>query len=663
MDRHVRLDPTVGQTAWIGMLCFIDSSRLVLHFSGLNLNYDFFLLSGDTFTDCFAPKHSCCLYSLCKYISTVANMARNGCSLRDSEIDREFVVSSDDSSDLSSVSDINSDCGDILLNDVEGNSDGESDSVDDPEPAAGNETARRRAQTTVRTPPPWSRTINYIEPSPIYSEYGPCHSLLTGSDCLDYFSLLLGGDSFFENIAKFTNENAAEKQRITNKPDRHWTPVSVEEIKAFIGVEIYMGIYDLPQIDDYFIGDFIKCPIVQQSMTLRRYKKINQYLCISDPTHIQRPGSDNYDILYKVRPVLKIIDTFRDFFKPGKDISVDEAMIGFKGRFCLKQYMPKKPTKWGIKIWASACSKSGYFLFGKVYLGKKEERNNTLLLGEQVVMDVVEPYLYKNHHIYYDNFFTSFQLANLLLQRDTYSCGTVRVNRFGWPAEFKKPKTLKLNRGDSASMQSGQVVATVWRDNREVSFLSTNANPNVISQIDRKTGKGNETIQIDCPQVVSQYTKNMGGVDRADQFRSYYSFGRPSKKWWKYLFHFVINTAIVNSFIIYKLTNLPSINKHGSTQLQFRKSLTEQLIGNFSSRKRLGRKRSLPVGIISPKSQHVLEKRSYTTVCVVCRENGRKTKSGNAIRSYFICKQCDTSFCKHPCFLTYHQSKGVEISQ
>jgi hypothetical protein len=37
-------------------------------------------------------------------------------------------------------------------------------------------------------------------------------------------------------------------------------------------------------------------------------------------------------------------------FTPHKDLSVDEAMIAFNGRLAWKQYMPKKPVKWGIKL-------------------------------------------------------------------------------------------------------------------------------------------------------------------------------------------------------------------------------------------------------------------------------------------------------------------------
>ena len=43
---------------------------------------------------------------------------------------------------------------------------------------------------------------------------------------------------------------------------------NAEEIQAYIGILIYMGLVDLPEIEDYFQGDFYICPIVRQAMTL-----------------------------------------------------------------------------------------------------------------------------------------------------------------------------------------------------------------------------------------------------------------------------------------------------------------------------------------------------------------------------------------------------------
>ena len=47
-------------------------------------------------------------------------------------------------------------------------------------------------------------------------------------------------------------------------------------------------------------------------------------------------------------------------------------MVGFKGRLAWIQYMPKKPRKWGIKIWTLADAANGYVSNMKVYTGKLE---------------------------------------------------------------------------------------------------------------------------------------------------------------------------------------------------------------------------------------------------------------------------------------------------
>ena len=41
----------------------------------------------------------------------------------------------------------------------------------------------------------------------------------------------------------------------------------------------------------------------------------------------------DFDILYKARPALHLMDKFTQAYIPGCELVVDEAMIGFKGRF------------------------------------------------------------------------------------------------------------------------------------------------------------------------------------------------------------------------------------------------------------------------------------------------------------------------------------------
>ena len=78
-------------------------------------------------------------------------------------------------------------------------------------------------------------------------------------------------------------------------------------------------------------------------------------------------------------------------------------------------------------------------------------------------------------------------------------------------------------------MQHENVTAIMWRDKRVVLLLSANCDPQTDGSVTRKTGKGNEEIEIACPQSIINYTKHMGGVDVSDQRRKYYGVGQSSK--------------------------------------------------------------------------------------------------------------------------------------
>ena len=50
-------------------------------------------------------------------------------------------------------------------------------------------------------------------------------------------------------------------------------------------------------------------------------------------------------------------------------MAVDKTMVGFSGRFVAKQYMPNKPTKYGIKAFTLASSEHSYMLNIQLYTG------------------------------------------------------------------------------------------------------------------------------------------------------------------------------------------------------------------------------------------------------------------------------------------------------
>ena len=70
-------------------------------------------------------------------------------------------------------------------------------------------------------------------------------------------------------------------------------------------------------------------------------------------------------------------------------------------------------------------SKNGYVISYNVYLGSEEGIRRLHDLGNDVVMKMIQPYMNKNHHVYFDNFFSSLVLLeHLELQQMQIISGT-----------------------------------------------------------------------------------------------------------------------------------------------------------------------------------------------------------------------------------------------
>ena len=247
----------------------------------------------------------------------------------------------------------------------------------------------------------------------------------------------------------------------------------------------------------------------------------------------------------------------------------------------MRQYMPLKPVKRGIKVWECADSSNGYVCDLSVYTGKERGADPQKGLGYRVVHNLTRPLVGKNHHVFVDNFFSSIPLAENLLQDKIYVCGTVRANRQGIPRELA-PKTQGvkgLRQGESLFLRKGNVVVTVWKDKKPVYFLSTQSNPVGDDRVNRRQRDGS-IVEVPSVPVVKSYN-SMGGVDLSDQLRGYYMTGRKSKKWWRSLLWFLVDLCIVNAHILEKLSR----NHRNRTQLAFRLELVSDLISNFSVRK------------------------------------------------------------------------------
>ena len=120
------------------------------------------------------------------------------------------------------------------------------------------------------------------------------------------------------------------------------------------------------------------------------------------------------------------------------ECAIDEAMVRFKGRSSLKQYVPKKPVRRGFKLWVRADSHNGFISDFQVYTGKDDEA--TTQLGRKVVERLSRSLIGGGFHLYFDNFFSSLPLFDSLSSDGLYACGTFRRDRKGIPDEITSVK-------------------------------------------------------------------------------------------------------------------------------------------------------------------------------------------------------------------------------
>ena len=247
---------------------------------------------------------------------------------------------------------------------------------------------------------------------------------------LELFELFFTAD-LQEKIVDETNRYA--RQVMGDVRYTSWTKITREELKAFIGFSILMGINRLPSLDDYWSKDpLLHYSPISDRIPRWRFREISRYLHFVNNDNLAPRGDPMHDRLGKVRPFIDHLSSkFSSLYDPSQDVAVDEAMIKFQGRSALKQYMPMKPIKRGIKVWVLGDSTNGYFSRFQVYTGRQENRE--VGLGAHVVKTLTSDLKNKYHHVYFDNFFTSVQLLEQLEEEGIYSCGTARKDRKGFP--------------------------------------------------------------------------------------------------------------------------------------------------------------------------------------------------------------------------------------
>lgn len=475
-------------------------------------------------------------------------------------------------------------------------------------------------------------------------------------DVLEYFKLFFD-DSLLDIIVLETNRYAEQHP---GRSTSQWKNVDKNEMMIFLAICILQGLIKKPEERMYWSSNEMwSTPIFPKLMNLRRYISIKRNLHFSNNETFDRNTHPNPK-LCKIWPIYEIINNkCSSLYIPERDITIDESLMLYKGRLGWVQYIPLKRARFGIKLYLLCESKSGYLFSFIIYTGKGtiiDEKYKDMPVTSQIVVSLLEPLMNQGYCLTTDNYYTSPQLADFLVNHKTDTYGTVRKNRKDIP---KFIQTKKLKKGEIVAAQRGKVMVMKWQDKRDICLLSTVHNTE--KGTTNKTDKDGNVIFK--PKLVIDYNETMGGVDRLDQhLHDYPIIRKRGKKYYKKIFFHLLDISIWNAFVLYKK------NGGEKSNLDFRSKLVERLIQNYHSEiniKKSGRPKSS--GILRLTERHfpsfvppTPKKEAPTRYCAVCcskRDNKGKRKRKE---SRYMCNTCNVGLCAAPCFEIYHTKENFE---
>ena len=202
------------------------------------------------------------------------------------------------------------------------------------------------------------------------------------------------------------------------------------------------------------------------------------------------------------------------------------------------------------------------------------------------------------------------------------------------------------------ALRAGRHLCMTWRAPQKkipVVMVSTDSSAKMITVPSRNSYR--QTLLK--PQAVDLYNHNMNGVDKADQLTVFYPFIRKTRKWWRKLFFWLVEVAVINSYILYKKEAV-----HPLTLLNYRRAVVMALATDFIRSRpeptHPGHPRTSQLSLSSGDTDRLTQKfhrpgkREQQRMCRVCHTS----------RTLYYCETCTShpTLCPVPCFGDYHSS-------
>ena len=154
-----------------------------------------------------------------------------------------------------------------------------------------------------------------------------------------------------------------------------------------------MGMIRKPTIPQYWNKKYASQDTqwFRSMFSRNRFQCLLKFLHVVDCSKLPPRTSPVYNPAARFQPLIDFVNRmFIRYYRPRKEVSVDESLVKTKGKTSMLQYIPSKKSKFGIKFWILAESVTGYILRIIVYRGKRFDPTPAgQLQGSNVVMSLL----------------------------------------------------------------------------------------------------------------------------------------------------------------------------------------------------------------------------------------------------------------------------------
>ena len=222
-----------------------------------------------------------------------------------------------------------------------------------------------------------------------------------------------------EKLVTMINDFAQFKLQQSMPHQKHsrytnWSNVTRYELLKLFAMLIIMGIDRRLQLSDYWsLDSLFYTPKFHELFSRNRFE-----LLYSTMLHAGAICDDNSK-KSKIEPFLNLLLVkFQSAFYPGKNLSLDEIVIKWKGRSKYKMYNPNKPEKYHIKTFGLCDSLTGYAYNVLIYFGAETSFDDIGGTGqaEKIFHSLLKP-LGTGHHLFADRYYTTHKLIEYLIAK------------------------------------------------------------------------------------------------------------------------------------------------------------------------------------------------------------------------------------------------------